>query len=123
MPAPTRDARIPTLRVGPLYAARAAHVSATLEDHEVPTFGAGVRFRHDEVRQAWVVLAPERLFLPDEQAVEILKLIDGERSFGGIVDHLAERFNAPHAVIAADVSAMLRELADKGVLRIKGAQA
>jgi pyrroloquinoline quinone biosynthesis protein D len=97
-------------------------VSAILEDHEVPMFGAGVRFRYDEVRQAWVVLAPERLFLPDEQAVEILKLIDGVRSLGGIVDHLAERFNAPHDVISADVSVMLRELADKGVLRFKAAQ-
>jgi pyrroloquinoline quinone biosynthesis protein D len=98
-------------------------LSSIIEEHEVPRFGAGVRFRYDEVRQAWVVLAPERLFLPDEQAVEILKLIDGTRSLGGIVDHLAERFNAPHEVIAADVSAMLRDLADKGVLRFERPQA
>jgi pyrroloquinoline quinone biosynthesis protein D len=94
-------------------------MNAIIEEHEVPLFGPGARFRYDEVRQAWVVLAPERLFLPDEQAVEILKLIDGVRSLGGIVDHLAERFNAPHEVIAADVTAMLRDLADKGVLRFK----
>ena len=29
------------------------------------------QFRFDQVREAWVVLAPERLFLPDEQAVAI----------------------------------------------------
>ena len=107
------------LRMGPLHAARAA-VSVMIEEHEVPVFGPGVRFRYDEVRQAWVVLAPERLFLPDEQAVEILKLIDGARNLGGIVDNLAERFHAPHEVIAADVAAMLRDLADKGVLRFLG---
>ena len=27
---------------------------------------------------AWIVLAPERLILPDEKAVEILKLVDGK---------------------------------------------
>jgi pyrroloquinoline quinone biosynthesis protein D len=96
---------------------------SAIEANWVPAFASGVRFRYDEVRKAWVVLAPERLFLPDEQAVEILKLVDGARSFGGIVDHLAERFNAPHAVIAADVSAMLRDLADKGVLRFEGPRA
>jgi pyrroloquinoline quinone biosynthesis protein D len=75
-----------------------------------------VKFRHDETRGRWVVLAPERLLLPDEPAVEILKLLDGERSVGAVIDALAERFAAPRAVIAADVTAMLQELADKGVL-------
>lgn len=98
-------------------------MSATVEDSDVPAFNPGVRFRHDAVRQAWVVLAPERLFLPDDQAVEILKLIDGQRSLGAIVEVLAERYRAPHAVIAADVAAMLRDLADKGVLRLGPVQA
>ena len=35
------------------------------------------KFRFDEVRQAWIVLAPERLLLPDEQAVAVLQLVDG----------------------------------------------
>ena len=43
-------------------------------------FPAHVKFRFDERRQAWIVLSPERLFLPDEQAVEILRLIDGART-------------------------------------------
>jgi pyrroloquinoline quinone biosynthesis protein D len=83
----------------------------------VPVFGAGVKFRFDTVREAWIVLAPERLFLPDEQAVEILKLVDGVRSLGAIIDELATRFNAPRALIAGDVATMLRDLADKGVVR------
>lgn len=83
----------------------------------VPVFGTGVKFRLDAVRSAWVVLSPERLFLPDEQAVEILKLVDGTRSLGGIIDALAERFDAPRATIADDVTGMLRDLSDKGVVR------
>jgi pyrroloquinoline quinone biosynthesis protein D len=83
----------------------------------VPVFAAGVKFRFDALRQAWVVLAPERLFLPDEQAVEILKLVDGARSLGVIIDGLATRFDAPRGLIAGDVAAMLGDLADKGVVR------
>jgi pyrroloquinoline quinone biosynthesis protein D len=79
-------------------------------------FAPHVRFRHDETRGRWVVLAPERLLLPDEQAVEILKLVDGARSVDAVIDALAERFEAPRGVIAADVTAMLQDLADKGVL-------
>ena len=46
----------------------------------VPAFNRGFRLRHDQVRGSWVVLAPERLFLLDEPAVEVLKLVDGARS-------------------------------------------
>lgn len=88
------------------------------EDSAVPKFAAGTKFRFDKVRNAWVVLAPERLFVPDEQAVEILKLVDGERSLGEIVDDLAGRFNAPRELIAGDVADMLRDLAEKGAIRL-----
>ena len=84
----------------------------------VPRFGAGVKFRFDDVRSAWVLLAPERLFMPDEHAVEILKLVDGERTVGAIADALATRFEAPRDVIMADVAALLQDLADKGALRL-----
>jgi pyrroloquinoline quinone biosynthesis protein D len=80
-------------------------------------FAPHVRFRFDEVRQAWVVLAPERLLLPDEQAVEILRLIDGKRDVDNVVEELARRYDAPRDVIAGDVVAMLKDLVDKKVLR------
>jgi pyrroloquinoline quinone biosynthesis protein D len=79
-------------------------------------FAPHVAFRHDATRGRWVVLAPERLLLPDDLAVEILKLLDGNLSIDGIVDDLARRFEAPRDVIAADVTAMLQDLLDKGVL-------
>jgi pyrroloquinoline quinone biosynthesis protein D len=87
------------------------------DEAAVPALGAGVKLRFDTVRQAWVILAPERLFLPDEQAVAILHLVDGARTLGAIIDDLAARFEAPRDVIAGDVATMLQDLADKGVLR------
>jgi pyrroloquinoline quinone biosynthesis protein D len=83
----------------------------------IPALGPGVKFRFDPTRQAWVVLAPERLFLPDEQAVAILTLVDGTRSLGAIIDDLAARFDAPRVLIAGDVTTMLQGLVEKGVLR------
>jgi pyrroloquinoline quinone biosynthesis protein D len=87
------------------------------DDAAIPALAVGVKLRFDPTRQAWVILAPERLFLPDEQAVAILTLVDGARSLSAILDDLAARFDAPRDVIAADVAAMLQDLADKGVLR------
>jgi pyrroloquinoline quinone biosynthesis protein D len=79
-------------------------------------FAAHVKFRYDELRKAWVVLAPERLLLPDEPAVEILKLIDGATSVDRVIDDLAKRFDVPRPAMAADVTTMLQDLVDKGVL-------
>ena len=84
----------------------------------VPAFNRGFRLRHDAVRDAWVILAPERLFLLDEPAVEVLRLVDGARSVPEIVDALAAKFNAPRETIAADTEAMLRDLVIKGAIRL-----
>ena len=74
-------------------------------------------FRFDETRQRWIMMAPERLMLPDEQAVEILQLVDGKAGVSTIVDALAARYTqAPREVIAKDVTAMLQDLLDKGCL-------
>ena len=49
-----------------------------VSDASVLAFAPHIVFRFDEVRQRWIILAPERLMLPDEQAVEILQLVDGK---------------------------------------------
>jgi pyrroloquinoline quinone biosynthesis protein D len=79
-------------------------------------FPPHVKFRFDATRDRWVVLAPERLLLPDELSVEILQLLDGSRPIDAIVDALAAKFDAPRAEIAADVTALLQDLADKGTV-------
>jgi pyrroloquinoline quinone biosynthesis protein D len=85
------------------------------DETAIPALAAGVKFRFDKIRDAWVVLAPEQLFLPDEQAVEILKLVDGIRSLALVIDELATCFDAPRALIAGDNETMLQDLADEGV--------
>ena len=80
-------------------------------------FPPHVKFRFDETRQAWILLAPERLLLPDETAVEVLRLVDGGRDVDAIIDHLATRFDAPRDEIAGDVIPLLQDLVDKKVLR------
>jgi pyrroloquinoline quinone biosynthesis protein D len=88
------------------------------EAADTPRFRPGVKFRFDSVRQAWVVLAPEKLILPDEIAVEVLKRVDGQRTTAGIVDSLVEAFQAPREVIDTDVRALLVELAGKGAIAL-----
>jgi pyrroloquinoline quinone biosynthesis protein D len=88
-----------------------------VSDSSVLCLAPHIVFRFDETRQRWVILAPERLMLPDEQAVEILQLVDGKTGVGAIVDSLANRYSqAPRELIAKDVTAMLQDLADKGCL-------
>ncbi len=84
----------------------------------VPRLAAQASLRFDEARRKWIVLAPERLFMPDDQALEILRMADGKQAVGAIVDALAVRYNAPREVIATDVTAMFQDLADKGVIDV-----
>jgi pyrroloquinoline quinone biosynthesis protein D len=94
--------------------AGARHISVSEESRPVLPRHAKLKF--DETRQVWVILAPERVLAPDEIAVEVLKLCDGQRSVGQMVDMLAEKYAAPREAIAGDVIAMLQDLADKGFL-------
>ena len=91
-------------------------MSAEIDPRSKPRLPRGVRLRHDDVRGAWTLLAPERIFNIDEIAATVLKLCDGERDLESIVGELATRFNADRAVIAKDVTAMLGDLAAKRVL-------
>jgi pyrroloquinoline quinone biosynthesis protein D len=93
-------------------------MAGTLPADSVPALARGVRLRFDQTREAWMLLGPERLYEADEHAVEVLKLVDGARSFGAIVEALAARFAAPAEEIAADVSDMLRDLQAKGAVKL-----
>jgi pyrroloquinoline quinone biosynthesis protein D len=81
-----------------------------------PRFPPGVRLHHDQARARWVVMAPERMFVPDETALEVLRLVDGARDAEAIIDTLAARFDAPREVIAADVRALIEDLVARGAL-------
>jgi pyrroloquinoline quinone biosynthesis protein D len=87
-----------------------------VDEGSVPRFPRHVKFNFNKQRQQWVVLAPERLLVPDETSVEVLKLCDGTASVGAIVATLIERYNAPPDVIRKDVLELLQGLADKGFI-------
>jgi pyrroloquinoline quinone biosynthesis protein D len=72
--------------------------------------------RFDAVRNAYVLLAPERAFDLDQTAVTILDLVDGQRNIEAIVDTLAVQFDADRAMIEADVIEMLSDLVAKRVV-------
>ncbi len=83
-----------------------------------PRLCTGHKLRFDQVRGAWVLLGPERLFLPDEHAVEVLRLVDGVRTVDGIVTDLAARYDAPSDAIRSDVVDMLADLSARGAIRL-----
>ncbi|HEV7259246.1 MAG TPA: pyrroloquinoline quinone biosynthesis peptide chaperone PqqD [Bosea sp. (in: a-proteobacteria)] len=82
----------------------------------VPVLPRGVRLRFDESRQQWFLLGPERVFEPDEIALEILQRVDGVRSVEAIAQDLATAFEADRDEISADVMAFLRGLADQRMI-------
>lgn len=87
-----------------------------VDEDSRPGLARHARLRFDETRERWVLLVPERVLAPDDTAVEVLKLCDGERRVREIIDMLAEKYAAPREVIAGDVLAMLADLAGKGFL-------
>ncbi len=89
-----------------------------MSETAVPRLSRGHKFRYDDIRKTWVLLGPERLFLPDENAVEILKLVDGTNSVAAIANQLASRFDAPVEAISADVRTMLDDLAARGAIKL-----
>jgi pyrroloquinoline quinone biosynthesis protein D len=93
---------------------RSRNISVT--EASRPVLPRHARLKFDDVRQRWVILAPERVLAPDEIAVEILQLCDGVRNVEQMIDQLAAKYVADRAAIGTDVIAMLQDLADKGFL-------
>ena len=91
---------------------------AVVTESCIPKLPRGVKLRHDKARDVWVLLAPERVFMPDPIAVEILKRCDGQAALADIIDDLAQTYNAPRDQVAKDVTAMLQDLADKGMVAV-----
>jgi pyrroloquinoline quinone biosynthesis protein D len=79
-----------------------------------------VRLQFNEARGQWIVQAPERVLMPDEIAVSILKLCDGKTSVAAIAEVLAREYQAPQDVVEADVLELLRDLAEKGIVTHAG---
>jgi len=83
-----------------------------------PRMPRGVRLVHNEAQGGWVLLAPERVFKADAIAVTVVQMCTGDATFAEIVDDLAAKFAAPRERILADVTTLLRGLADKRLLEL-----
>ncbi|MEL6335197.1 MAG: pyrroloquinoline quinone biosynthesis peptide chaperone PqqD [Pseudomonadota bacterium] len=90
----------------------------TLAEHETPCLPRGVRLHHCAVRQGWFLLAPERALKMDAIGVAILSAVDGDRTFGAIVDKLAADFGAPRDRVAADAGTFLGQLVGRRMIEM-----
>jgi pyrroloquinoline quinone biosynthesis protein D len=81
-----------------------------------PRLAPGVRLHFDKLRDAWVLLAPERVLEAEGPVREVLSRCDGMRSFAEIIGELAALFAAEPALIEADVRDMLVDLHGKRML-------
>jgi len=88
-----------------------------VDPHTKPHMPSYLKLRHDAGRERWVLLAPERILTPDQTAVAVLQLCDGQRTVEDIAAKLAEEYSAPIDVITADVVDLLQGLADKGYIK------
>ena len=89
---------------------------AVITESSVPRLARGARLQFDKHRDSWIVQAPERIFVLDAIALEIVRRCDGQASVTAIIDDLTEKYSAPRDVIQTDVNALLRDFADKGVM-------
>jgi pyrroloquinoline quinone biosynthesis protein D len=88
----------------------------TIAAASVPELARSARLRHDQARERWMVLAPERVFTPNASAVAILRLCDGKRTVAEIACTLAADYGAAESLLLGDIIRLLQQLADKGVL-------
>ncbi|MBV8322959.1 MAG: pyrroloquinoline quinone biosynthesis peptide chaperone PqqD [Hyphomicrobiales bacterium] len=97
---------------------RVSDPSTVIASDARPRLPRGVRLVHNEAQGGWVLLAPERVFKADAIAAEIIKRCTGEVTFSELIDDLAKAYTAPREKILADVSTLLRGLADKKLLEL-----
>jgi pyrroloquinoline quinone biosynthesis protein D len=80
-----------------------------------------VRLQFDATRERFAVLAPERVYWPDDTAVGILTLCDGERTISAMTALLVMEYAAPAETIQADVLEFVQSWTDLRLLRLSNA--
>ncbi|KMK65192.1 pyrroloquinoline quinone biosynthesis peptide chaperone PqqD [Puniceibacterium sp. IMCC21224] len=85
---------------------------------DIPYLPRGVRVHRDRVRDAWVLLAPERAITLDAIGHAILTEVDGIRSLGEITTALATKYNAPAEEIIKDSTGFLTALQGRRFLEV-----
>ncbi|GAA4658274.1 pyrroloquinoline quinone biosynthesis peptide chaperone PqqD [Streptomyces youssoufiensis] len=80
-----------------------------------PALPPGIMLRRDRVREADLLVLPERVVVLTGRAADIVRLCDGRREVAAIVGELADRF--PGAPVPDEVPAFLARLREQGWLR------
>jgi pyrroloquinoline quinone biosynthesis protein D len=92
---------------------------AIVEGASMPRLAPHMRLRHDKARDTWTIQAPERSFMLDPIAHQIVSRCDGVASVDGIIDTLCAAFpDAPRDMIAGDVTKLLQDFVDKSVMTL-----
>jgi pyrroloquinoline quinone biosynthesis protein D len=81
-----------------------------------PQLAAKVRVQIDRVGGGPLLLYPEGVLVLNPSAAAVVALCDGSRTVGEIAAALAERYAAPADILAADVTAFVGRLRDRGLL-------
>lgn len=79
----------------------------------------GVRTHRDRVREADVLLGPERVLMLDQIGMAILQRLNGVATVADVTDDLAKCFEAPRDVIEPDVIEYLADLKNKGFVHVR----
>lgn len=82
-------------------------------EHTRPRLRNGVMLSFDPVRDCHVVLFPEGVIVPNETAVEILRLCDGASSVSEITQALRDKFAG---VCDSEVTAVIDRFADRRIV-------
>ncbi len=79
------------------------------------------RLKHCDVRDAWLLLVPERVLFPCATTTDILQRLEKPQALGVLAADLAKEYDAPAEEILADVVGLLGDLVEKGYVRRAGA--
>jgi pyrroloquinoline quinone biosynthesis protein D len=82
-----------------------------------PALARKARLRYEEVRQADLLLLPERVVKLNPTGAAILRLCDGQRSVREIVQELESRFG--QAGLENDVLEFLRQVSTQGWIQCR----
>jgi pyrroloquinoline quinone biosynthesis protein D len=81
-----------------------------------PRLSPGVKLQFDRTRDQWILQAPERIFVLDEIAHEILQRCTGKVDLRMIVSDLCTAFEADQEEVERDVEALIASLLEKRIL-------
>ena len=92
---------------------------AIVTPDSVPRLAPHMKLRFDKARDIWTIQAPERSFMLDPIAHQVVSLCDGVQTVSLVIEDLCLLFpDAPADIIEADVFKLIQDLADKSVLAL-----